>query len=321
MGRPRGLVIEYVEGVPEKTVGILGMVVAGAAEASVSSPLRIGLAMPFLGGNSVELWRTDLPIDRGTEGRITWSSAGDLLVGAMAVCADGSVAARSTEAYRAIVPFVKGAGFPTIVRMWNQLPRLLLHEDGLERYQAFCAGRAAGFEAEGFTLDGDLPAASAVGAIGGGLAVTFLASRRRPVYVENPRQVSAFRYPPQYGPRSPSFARASRVDLEGESHIFVSGTASIVGHESLHRGDAAAQVDETIENLRCVYGAAAGRDVSSLAELRGVIYRVYVKSASDLETIRERFLPRIAADSSCLWLRGDICRDELLVEVEMIGRE
>jgi len=163
--------------------------------------------------------------------------------------------------------------------------------------------------------------AFAVGTESEGFAVTVIASRCKAAYFENPRQVSAFRYPPQYGPKSPSFARASRVELGGEALIVVSGTASIVGHASLHVDDVRAQVDETVENLRLVYGAAAGGEIKCLGAVRGALYRIYVKCPADLDPIRERFVPQIASDASCLWLRGDICRDELLVEVEMIGRE
>lgn len=321
MKRPRSLFVEYAERTPEDPGNLLALVCAGAPAASVSPPLRVGLAMPALGAMSVEAWRTDLAVERGVDGPVVWSRAGDVLAGAIAISDAGPMAVRATEAYRIIIPFVRAAGFPYLLRMWNQFPRILAEDQKLERYQAFCAGRAAGFEAEGFSLNGDLPAASAVGADGEGYVVTFFASRRPVTHIENPRQVSAFRYPRQYGPRPPSFARASRIDLDGESTIFVSGTASIVGHESLHRGDAAAQVDETVENLRLVYGSAARREIRTLDEVRGAHYRIYVKRSSDLETIRERFLASIGSDASCLWLRGDVCRDELLVEVEMIGQE
>ncbi|MBI2214875.1 MAG: hypothetical protein HYU52_14605 [Acidobacteria bacterium] len=315
------LEIDYTTVVPESADGLLAVVVPGTIEASVTSPLRIGLAMPVLGDAHAEVWRTDLPIERGVDGAVVWSSAGDLLVGAIAVADAGPIAARADDSYRSVISFVRRAGFPNILRLWNQFPRILVQNDGLERYQAFCTGRYAAFESAGYSLEGDLPAASAVGTSGDGLLVTVVASRRSAGYFENPRQVSAFHYPRQYGPKSPSFARASRVETEGGALIFVSGTASIVGHVSLHCGDAAAQVDETVENLRLVYGAAAGRELRSLREAAGALYRIYVKREEDLETIRERFLPRIGDDATCLWLRGDICRAELLVEVEMIGRE
>ena len=70
-----------------------------------------------------------------------------------------------------------------------------------------------------------------------------------------------------------------------------------------------------------VYGSAARREIRTLDEVRGAHYRIYVKRSCDLETIRERFRSRIGPDAACLWLRGDVCRDELLVEVEMIGQE
>lgn len=313
------LSIEYADRIPADLQGVLALVVPGAAAATVASPLAIGLAMPLLGGGVAEVWRTSHPVERGTTGPIVWSKGGDVLVGAMALADDGPIERLAEEAYRTMIAFVRESGFPNIVRMWNQFPRILVHDDGQERYQSFCAGRYAAFEAAGFTLDGDLPAASAVGAAGDGLVVTVVASRREVRYFENPRQMSAFRYPRQYGPKSPSFARASRVAVADGGIVFVSGTASIVGHASVHLGVAAAQVDETVENLRLVYGAAAGREVPRLADVGGALYRVYVKREEDFGTIRARFEPRIARDAACLWLRGDICRGELLVEIEMIA--
>lgn len=319
MGVPRVVSVEYCEREPGSESGVLAIVSPGAASAEVSNPLRVGLAMPILGDNRTEIWRTELPIERGVDGPIVWSTAGDVLVGAIALPDAGPMAARAEEAYDALIAFVRRAGFPNIVRMWNQFPRLLAWDDGLERYQAFCAGRYAAFQAAGFRLKGDLPAASAVGAEGEGFAVTMVASRGAVAYIENPRQVSAFLYPQQYGPKSPSFARASRAELDGGAMVFVSGTASIVGHASLHLDDVTAQIDETVENLRLVYGAAVGREIRCLRDVRGALYRVYVKDQPDFEAIKDRFLPRIADDASCLWLRADICRSELLVEIEMIG--
>ena len=39
--------------------------------------------------------------------------------------------------------------------------------------------------------------------------VYFLAGRTAPVFVENPRQVSAYHYRREYGTHSPSFSRAA----------------------------------------------------------------------------------------------------------------
>jgi hypothetical protein len=58
--------------------------------------------------------------------------------------------------------------------------------------------------------------------------------------------VSAYDYPRQYGPAAPSFSRAA---LTPDPLLLISGTASIVGHASVHLGDVTAQLEETLANL------------------------------------------------------------------------
>ena len=70
--------------------------------------------------------------------------------------------------------------------------------------------------------------------------------------LENSIQMSAYRYPPQYGPKSPSFARATikkNLKKDGSVQVFISGTASIRGHQTLHEGDIEKQVNTTMENI------------------------------------------------------------------------
>ena len=75
------------------------------------------------------------------------------------------------------------------------------------------------------TLPERLCAASAVGSLGGELSICFLGSKERGVHCENPRQLPAYRYPKLYGPRSPSFARATLApDTLGEV-TFVAGNS------------------------------------------------------------------------------------------------
>ncbi len=96
-----------------------------------------------------------------------------------------------------------------------------------------------------------MPAASALGFESGPLTICFFAAREAmPLAIENPRQVSAYKYPEDYGPRSPTFSRASAIELHGQTVLFISGTASIVGHQTMHAGDVVAQTQETIVNIK-----------------------------------------------------------------------
>ena len=78
--------------------------------------------------------------------------------------------------------------------------------------------------------------------------------------IENPRQLSASLYPPRYGLRSPMFARAALVPNGRGAQLLVSGTASIVGHESLHIGDPERQLEETARNFEALVETAMRAD-------------------------------------------------------------
>ena len=186
---------------------------------------------------------------------------------------------------------------------------------GSERLAAFLEAGAAAFEGA--------PAACAIGAGRGPLCVRLLAGRVAPQPVENPRQVSAYNYPAAYGPRSPTFSRAAVVQVDaGEVALLVSGTASIVGHETVHAGDVRAQTLETLLNLRTVIQAANARG-SAVFDLRELDCVVYVRHARDLPVVRAVFEDAVGAGSpaarGAVYLRADICRSDLLVEIEAHG--
>jgi enamine deaminase RidA (YjgF/YER057c/UK114 family) len=191
---------------------------------------------------------------------------------------------------------------------------------GLERYRQFNSGRQAAFlEARQAAFEG-APAACALGTRGGPIAVRFLAGTRAPVPVENPRQVSAYRYPREYGPHSPTFSRAALAQVDaGRVALLVSGTASIVGHETLHHGDVQAQAREALRNVAAVIDAAHARCSARFApaDLDCV---VYVRHAGDAAAVRDAIASVLGADApalrSAVCLEADICRADLLVEIE-----
>jgi chorismate lyase/3-hydroxybenzoate synthase len=205
--------------------------------------------------------------------------------------------------------------------VWNTVARINRLSVGEERYRLFCKGRAeayAGLWGEGF--ERRLPSCSAVGSQTGGLSVQLLAGSRPGTSIENPRQVSAYRYPDLYGPRSPSFARGLVAPNESGGWIFVSGTASIVGHESVHLGDPVAQTEETMRNVEEVLdeGDCPGVGGPLGARLRAL--RVYVRRREDVAPIRETLDRILGSPVPTVWLLADVCREELLVEIEGIGR-
>ncbi len=216
------------------------------------------------------------------------------------------------DAYGRIFDLIDGAE-QSLLRVWNYLPGITAEEDGTERYRRFNTGRAQAF-ANWKSAPSVPPAASALGSAGGDVLIYFLAGEAKAIAIENPRQVSAYDYPPQYGPRSPTFSRATLVVTGRERTLFVSGTASIVGHESRHRGDVAAQTHETAENLRIVMVEAQKQGFT--ADKARMRFKVYLRNPDDLDAVRTIVRAEFPGVRDMLFLHAEICRPELLVEIE-----
>lgn len=266
--------------------------------------LRGGHAIAY--GKSVD-GALHVPVRQfGSDPRVEVLSGEDLLFGSITADETKPLEEISRETYMRLIRHVRDAGYPYFVRMWNFVGGINEVEER-ERYQLFCAGRHDAFIAAGYHHDVDLPSASAVGMPGRGLITHFLAARDAGVQVENPRQVAAYNYPPQYGPKSPSFSRATIW----RDTVFVSGTSSVVGHETVHIGDVEAQLDETVRNIEAVL-TRTGRSLANV-----VAAKTYVRNAADYERIASRLADVFPVN---LYLEADICRKDLLLEIECLAR-
>jgi chorismate lyase/3-hydroxybenzoate synthase len=277
-----------------------------------------------------ELWRLagDGPLTQGQHGardEITWSASPSLLFAHLTLEEsefgdDGHCALEATTyaAYRELFDLLRHSGFVHPIRFWNYLPRINVDEHGLERYRHFNVGRHAAFVESRWPTDTAPPAACALGCSGTALTVMVLAGLEPPTIIENPRQISAYRYPQQYGPRPPTFSRAALYHDDAFALLTVSGTASIVGHETLHIGDVAAQVDESLRNVRAVVDAA-NRSIGQPAfNFEGLKMKAYVRNAADADAVRRQLRLRLP-DTPVPLVRADICRTDLLFEIEAAG--
>jgi enamine deaminase RidA (YjgF/YER057c/UK114 family) len=282
---------------------------------------------PLLGSTVAvveETWLAKvLPISGVSDG-IRWCRAGDLLYGVLELdeadfAGDSVVSAlqaASMEAYRRIFNLLEAQQLPHLWRTWNYLAAINQETDGLERYRQFNIGRQDAFIECHRVATGNVPAACAIGLAGGPLSIAFMAGGAPAVPVENPRQISAYNYPAEYGPRSPTFSRAALVYLPGQEVLFISGTASIVGHQTVHPGDVVAQTKESLANVAVVVEQANLLARTKSYTLDNLSYRVYVRHAKDFDAVRETLLPLIGANAEIVYVQADICRADLLLEIE-----
>jgi chorismate lyase / 3-hydroxybenzoate synthase len=257
---------------------------------------------------SIEEWRVEGPGRAAREGAVHLLEHAEVLFAAWHQ-PDDPLADHTRRAYLDLVRAIRARGFPHPIRIWNYFSRIHGDECGLERYQSFCTGRARALDELGVSEE-SMPAATAIGTRAAGLFVYLIAARSPGQAIENPRQVSAYRYPEQYSPESPAFARATRIETEQGPQLLLSGTASITGHESRHIGDCGAQTREILANLDALH-ATAGSDVPPPAWLR--IYLRRPEDQPEVAAILARHYPRPPA---LHWVYGDVCRRELLVEIE-----
>ncbi len=191
-------------------------------------------------------------------------------------------------------------------RVWSFLPRPTERDsDTLDRYMRFNAGRTEAYARLSDRIQ-TMPAGTCVGHSGESLVVYALWLDGPIASIENPRQRPAWRYSHRFGPVPPAFSRAVRT----ENLLLASGTAAVVGEDSMHLDQLDAQFEETMRNLAAL-ATAGGGDGS----WRSV--HVYVRNAADLERVQTLALHRFGDELERV-LQAPICRRELLLEIEGI---
>lgn len=312
--RPPSLRIGYAQ-IPAPQLlaqpDVLAVIGFGAGAALPDDPRALRVGLEPLQAPLLEVWRTQAPVTSGRDGDLRWSRSDEHLFFAIEVdeAMHGGIAAAANHAYRTLTAYVAASATPHLLRLWNYLDAINLGDGDDERYRLFCDGRARGMRD---FQNRDYPAATAIGRQDGVrvLQVYGLAARHPGRPIENPRQVSAWRYPRQYGPTAPTFARGM---LTPAAQLLISGTAAVVGHVSLHDGNLAAQLDETWANLRSLAAQVGMGDSGFGAH---TFLKAYLRDHADSGAVAAALQARAPALDGLLLLAGDICRRELLVEVD-----
>ena len=300
--------VSYQEGSPESwltgTDDVLAVFEFGRSPLDAVDPRHVPVALRQLDEpRRVEVWRCDGPIKTGSWDRLRFAQGERLTMGHIALdLADAAEMRQASRlAYDILQSYLQQSPHPWPLKIWNYIPAIN--------------------EGEG---DGDLPplpAATAIGTVAEetALQVYFLAGALPGLDVENPRQVSAWRYPRKYGPRSPLFSRGTILTLNGSRQFLISGTASVVGHQTHHENQVTDQLRESLRNVQSLLDEGHRLMGDARAQLDGNgILKVYIRDPADYARVRDTLDAGAPADIPRIYLQGDICRENLLTEIDGI---
>jgi enamine deaminase RidA (YjgF/YER057c/UK114 family) len=272
------------------------------------------------------VWQTT-PVLDGNNGAVLFQNENSkVLIGSVQSFSNQSCKENSEQVFDGLLHVFNLARFPlnTIVRQWNYIEDILGFDGQEQRYQAFNNARSKiygdWFEEEGY------PAATGIGTNSGGIIIEFLAVQSpylKSLPINNPSQIAAHNYSKKVleGEEcvlktTPKFERARYLELFGKKLIFISGTASIIGERTVGVGDPAEQTEITIQNIKQLYSAEILYNLSagSLNPKYGHA-RVYVKNRKDFPIIKRTFKSHFG-NLPVVYIIADICRNDLLVEIE-----
>lgn len=228
------------------------------------------------------------------------------------------IEAQAQESFRMLGDVLRQEGFPMnqIIRQWNYIERITAMEGCDQHYQALNNARSEFYGKTEWTKG--YPAATGIGANLGGVLVDVDAAvfNRPEVFatpIDNKLQVAAHAYSEevleasQEKKTTPKFERAKSMTFDDRKIIYISGTAAIRGEESLTGVGIEKQLRITMENID---------ELIDDAKLR--MLRVYLKNKEDF-AIAKKLMDSYNLNIPISYMWADVCRDELLIEIEGIA--
>ena len=238
---------------------------------------------------------------------------------------------QSIEAFEQMQSILKAEkmDFSDIVRQWNFIEKIVCFSDSNQHYQIFNDVRSAFYSDSNFT--NGYPAATGIGMETGGIVIDFIAVKGSQnlsvIPISSPVQSNAHQYSKDVLAQNlltksmkvttPKFERAKAVMIENNCLVYISGTAAIKGEFSVGSSDTE---NQTVFTLDSIYKLVTKEnlqkhDISTLSDLIPCYFRVYIKNPSDYPAIKsvcDKYLDNI----KIVYIQADICRPELLVEIE-----
>ena len=268
-----------------------------------------------------QYWYTGQKITQGTYKNIQFSHATQMLFGHIQLtCEDNNNLQDTTQqAYTEIFACLEHHKCVHLLRTWNFFPEItkpLVNSENTNRYDLFCRGRRKAMQNSSISSQ-IYPAATVIGNQSNKLQIYFLAGDTPGIAVENPRQTSAYHYPVANTVDQPLFSRGILKAWGQRTHFYVSGTASIVGHETRHLNDVSAQLNEAINNVETLVAHANDQYLTQLNAQDDLLYvKVYLRNRDNIASVKQVLDSRLSNTTPRVLLLGDMCREDLLVEIE-----
>ncbi|MGV8134292.1 MAG: hypothetical protein AB2L20_03680 [Mangrovibacterium sp.] len=236
-----------------------------------------------------------------------------------------SVSDQSNAVFSRIEQILTYESFPinSILRQWNYIEGINVFRDSHQHYQDFNDSRSQ-FYAKTNWPSG-YPAATGIGTQFGGVMVEIFAFTGEELVnraLDNPLQVAAHKYSQDVllgateQRATPKFERARVIGTSEKQIVFISGTAAIRGELSLHADDVIEQVRVIMDNIDCLISSANYLSVAAMREYK--LLRIYIKNPDQIETVHN-YMDAHYPDVKKLYVCADVCRDELLLELEGIA--
>ena len=216
--------------------------------------------------------------------------------------------------------------FRSIIRQWNYIENIFASVDHQQNYQIFNNVRAEYYNSS--NLNNNFPSATGIGVNAGGITLDFIASKKtnnlKIISLNNPIQIDAHKYSNNVliGKENictPKFERAKYLKDINKEIIFISGTAAIIG-ENTEEYNAEQQTYVTIENIiELISHKNLKNHGINTIPMKPSFLRIYIKNREDISSIKkvcEEYFNRIPS----IYLLADICRENLLVEIEGIAQ-
>lgn len=220
--------------------------------------------------------------------------------------------------------------FSNVIRQWNYIEDIVGYTNKNQHYQIFNDVRSSYYSKAVFSHG--YPAATGIGMEASGVIIDFLALMENDqtgvVPIKSPVQADAHQYSKEVlahnaiskiQETTPKFERAKVIFHQQCGTILVSGTAAIKGQNSA-LVNAAEQTELTLNNIfkliepnNLVANGYSAKKTDIIAQS----IRVYIKDEKDYNAVKTICNERLEG-IPVMFVKADICRPELLVEIEGI---